>query len=46
LFNIKSLAKIREVQKVAVEETRLKIPMLFGMDVIHGCRQLFLFHWV
>src|SRR6266702_3640281 len=26
LFNIKSLAKIREVQKIAVEESRLKIP--------------------
>jgi beta-glucosidase len=36
LFNIKSVAKIRDVQKVAVEETRLKIPMIFGMDVIHG----------
>lgn len=36
LFNIKSAAKIREVQKVAVEQTRLKIPMIFGMDVIHG----------
>lgn len=41
LFNIKSLAKIREVQKVAVEETRLKIPMLFGMDVIHGYQTTF-----
>ncbi|HPH86028.1 MAG TPA: beta-glucosidase BglX [Ferruginibacter sp.] len=36
LFNIKSVAKIRDVQKVAVEQTRLKIPMIFGMDVIHG----------
>src|SRR3954468_25113198 len=35
LFNIKSVEKIRAVQKVAVEESRLKIPMLFGMDVIH-----------
>jgi beta-glucosidase len=35
------LAKIREVQKVAVEETRLKIPMLFGMDVIHGYQTTF-----
>ncbi len=41
LFNIKSLAKIRDVQKVAVEETRLKIPMLFGMDVIHGYQTTF-----
>lgn len=36
LFNIKGVEKIRDVQKVAVEQTRLKIPMIFGMDVIHG----------
>ncbi len=41
LFNIKSVAKIRAVQKVAVEETRLKIPMIFGMDVIHGYQTTF-----
>src|SRR5689334_12564657 len=29
LFNIKSVDKIRDVQKVAVEQTRLKIPMIF-----------------
>lgn len=36
LFNIKGIDKIRDVQKVAVEQTRLKIPLIFGMDVIHG----------
>ena len=41
LFNIKTVAKIRAVQKVAVEESRLKIPMLFGMDVIHGYETVF-----
>lgn len=41
LFNIKSQAKIRDVQRVAVEETRLKIPLLFGMDVIHGYQTVF-----
>ena len=41
LFNIKSVEKIRAVQKVAVEETRLKIPMIFGMDVIHGYETVF-----
>jgi len=41
LFNIKSAAKIRAVQKVAVEESRLKIPMIFGMDVIHGYETVF-----
>lgn len=41
LFNIKGVDKIKEVQKVAVEQTRLKIPMLFGMDVIHGYQTTF-----
>ncbi len=41
LFNIKSVEKIRAVQKVAVEESRLKIPMIFGMDVIHGYETVF-----
>lgn len=36
LFNIKGVKKIREIQKMAVENSRLKIPMIFGMDVIHG----------
>ena len=41
LFNIKSVAKIRDVQRVAVEESRLKIPLIFGMDVIHGYETVF-----
>lgn len=41
LFNIKGVDKIRAVQKVAVEETRLKIPLIFGMDVIHGYQTVF-----
>lgn len=41
LFNIKSVAKIRDVQKVAVENSRLKIPLIFGMDVIHGYQTVF-----
>ncbi len=41
LFNIKSVQKIKEVQKIAVEKTRLKIPLLFGMDVIHGYETVF-----
>ena len=41
LFNIKSVAKIKGVQKIAVEESRLKIPMIFGMDVIHGYQTTF-----
>jgi beta-glucosidase len=41
LFNIKSAQKIKEVQKIAVEKSRLKIPLLFGMDVIHGYETTF-----
>ena len=41
LLNVKSVAKIREIQKVAVEESRLKIPLIFGMDVIHGYETIF-----
>jgi beta-glucosidase len=41
LFNIKGVEKIRDVQRVAVEETRLKIPLIFGMDVIHGYQTVF-----
>src|SRR5688572_13670776 len=41
LFNIKSVAKIKEVQKLAVDKSRLKIPLLFGMDVIHGYETVF-----
>lgn len=41
LFNVKTVAKIKEIQRVAVEESRLKIPLLFGMDVIHGYETVF-----
>ena len=41
LFNIKSVAKIKEVQRLAVEKSRMKIPLLFGMDVIHGYETVF-----
>jgi len=41
LFNIKSVASIRDIQKIAVEKSRLKIPLIFGMDVIHGYETTF-----
>lgn len=41
LFNIKTVEKIREVQKIAVEKSRLGIPLIFGMDVIHGYKTTF-----
>lgn len=41
LFNSHSTTFVRDLQKVAVEETRLKIPLLFGFDVIHGYKTIF-----
>jgi beta-glucosidase len=41
LFNIKSVSKIKEIQKLAVEKSRLKIPLIFGMDIIHGYETVF-----
>lgn len=41
LFNLKGVERIREVQRQAVEESRLGIPLLFGMDVIHGYETIF-----
>lgn len=36
VLNLKGAEQIRELQRVAVEESRLGIPLLFCMDVIHG----------
>lgn len=41
LFNIKGVAAIREMQQIAMEKSRMKIPLLFGMDVIHGYESVF-----
>ena len=41
LFNLKGVERIRDVQKQAIEESRLGIPLLFGMDVIHGYETVF-----
>jgi len=41
LFNLIDPAKINAVQKAAVEKSRLHIPVLFGLDVIHGFRTMF-----
>jgi beta-glucosidase len=41
LFNIKTVANVKEMQKIAVEKSRLKIPLIFGMDVIHGYESVF-----
>lgn len=34
-------AKVNELQKIAVEESRLGIPLIFGLDVIHGFKTVF-----
>ena len=41
LFNLWGREAVREAQRLAVEETRLGIPLLFGLDVIHGFRTVF-----
>lgn len=41
LFNATGSAFTRKLQKIAVEETRLGIPLLFGYDVIHGYKTIF-----
>jgi beta-glucosidase len=41
LFNIQGASRIREVQTIAVEDSKHHIPLLFGMDVIHGYKTIF-----
>lgn len=41
LLNAYTADFTREIQRIAVEETRLGIPILFGYDVIHGFRTIF-----
>jgi beta-glucosidase len=41
LFGITGPDKIRQAQDIAVKNSRLKIPLMFGLDVIHGHRTIF-----
>src|SRR3546814_1204229 len=41
IFNAYTAKYTRELQRMAVEGTRLKIPLIFGYDVIHGHRTIF-----
>jgi beta-glucosidase len=41
VFNIRSVTKIKELQELAVNNSRLHIPLLFGMDIIHGYKTIF-----
>nr|OFY52328.1 MAG: glycosyl hydrolase [Bacteroidetes bacterium GWF2_49_14] len=41
MLNINGAGYTRKIQKIAVEESRLKIPLIFGYDVIHGYKTIF-----
>ena len=41
LFNITTARQVNAYQRIAVEQSRLHIPLLFGLDVIHGFRTEF-----
>ena len=41
MLNVYTSKGTKELQKIAVEETRLGIPLLFGYDVIHGFKTIF-----
>lgn len=40
MLNVRGVEEVRKVQKIAVEETRLGIPLIIGFDVIHGYKTL------
>jgi beta-glucosidase len=41
ILSVTDPVRIRELQRIAVEESRLKIPILFAFDTIHGFRTIF-----
>ena len=41
LFNISTAKEVNTYQRIAVEKSRLHIPIIFGLDVIHGFRTEF-----
>lgn len=41
LLNISDVKKIREIQELAVKNSRLHIPLIFGLDVVHGQKTVF-----
>ncbi|QDO95505.1 beta-glucosidase BglX [Formosa sediminum] len=40
MLNVKGVKQVKALQKIAVEETRLGIPLIFGFDVIHGYKTI------
>ncbi|HEX4489425.1 MAG TPA: beta-glucosidase BglX [Terriglobales bacterium] len=41
MLNVLGVERTTAAQKIAIEQTRLKIPLIFGFDVIHGYRTIF-----
>ncbi|WP_019996305.1 glycoside hydrolase family 3 N-terminal domain-containing protein [Aureimonas ureilytica] len=41
LLNVFGPSSVRDIQRVAIEESRLKIPLILGFDVVHGHRTVF-----
>lgn len=41
IFSMSTPTRIRKAQEIAVTQTRMKVPIIFGMDVIHGYRTMF-----
>ena len=41
VFGIRGIDRVRQLQEIAAEQSRLKIPLLTGMDVIHGHETIF-----
>jgi beta-glucosidase len=40
MLNLRGVENVRKIQKIAIEETRLGIPLIIGFDVIHGYETL------
>ncbi|MBV8911396.1 MAG: beta-glucosidase, partial [Gammaproteobacteria bacterium] len=41
LLNVRGADETRSLQRVAIEESRLRIPLIFALDVVHGYRTIF-----
>jgi len=41
MLNVTSVEQVKAAQKLAIENSRLKIPMIFAFDVIHGYKTMF-----
>lgn len=41
LFGVTGVDKIKVAQDIAVKQSRLKIPLIFGSDIIHGYKTIF-----